>query len=204
MRSALLMPWVALGLLLPAPANADMFERDDIITNPTWQRFSVCYDNGCRSLAIVSLSEAQWELVKAALLPAAESAADEREHLREAIALMEKFAGEATGTWKDKGGTFNFGSDGQMDCIDESTNTTLYLTLFQRYDLLHHHRVVDRATRGWFIFGWPHATAVIREIAGTARWAVDSWFLDNGEPPYVLPLEVWRAGWRPQIQPGAR
>jgi hypothetical protein len=198
MRSALLMLWMALGLLLPVPAGAQAFGRDDIITEPTWQRFSVCYDNGCSSLAVVSLTEAQWEQVKATLVPVSWTPAEEREHLRNAIALLETFAGQATGTWKDKGGTFNFRSDGQMDCVDESINTTLYLTMFQRYNLLHHHRVADRAVRGWFIFGWPHETAVIREIGSKALWAVDSWFLDNGQPPYVLPLEVWKAGWTPE------
>lgn len=107
-----------------------------------------------------------------------------------------------TGTWRDKGGTFN-GGEGQMDCIDESINTTLYLTMLQKFGLMRLHRVEDRATRGWFLAGWPHTTAVISEIAmnrenGTYRlWAVDSWFLDNGEPPFILPLETWKAGWEP-------
>ncbi len=51
-----------------------------------------------------------------------------------------------------------------MDCIDESINTTLYLTMFQKFGLLREHQVEDRATRGWFIGGWPHTTAVISEI----------------------------------------
>jgi hypothetical protein len=63
--------------------------------------------------------------------------------------------------------------------------------------LLRHHHVADRATRGWFIFGFPHTTAVIHEDARNAEWAVDSWFLDNGEPPFILPLDVWKKGWRP-------
>lgn len=199
-RSVFLMLLVAFGLALPARGWADNFGRHDIITDPSRQRFSVCYDYGCQSLAEVSLSEAQWDQVKAALQAAgtaADTAAEERERLRTAIALMEKFAGAATGTWRDKGGTFISVMEGQMDCIDESINSTLYLTMFQKYGLLRHHRVTDRATRGWFIFGWPHTTAVIREIATNARWAVDSSFLDNGQPPYVLPLKVWKGGWKP-------
>lgn len=198
MRPASLLLSVVTVFLPFVPAHADVFPRDDIITEPTWQRFSVCYDNGCRSLAEVSFSEAQSQEVESTLHPAAASAAEEREQLRDAIALMEQLVGRATGTSADKGRTFNFSADGQMDCVDESTNTALYLTMFQRYKLLRHHRVVDRATRGWFVFGWPHVTAVIREIATSARWAVDSWFLDNGQPPYVLPLEIWKAGWEPE------
>jgi len=186
------------SLLTPLCASADIFVRDDIITEPTWQRFSVCYDNGCSSLAQVSLLQGQWEQLRAIFSPLAGTPAEERERIRAAIALMEKLVGDATGTWRDKGGTFNFAASGQMDCIDESTNTSLYLTMFYRYGLLRHHRVGDRATRGWFVFGWPHTTAVIREIAGNTLWAVDSWFLDNGAPPFILPLDVWKKGWNPK------
>ena len=197
MQFSRLAPWLLFGLLLPLHARADVFPRDDIISDPTWQRFSVCYDNGCRSLAYVSLTRQQWEQVRAIFFPLANTAAEERQHIRAGIALMEKFAGAATGTWRDKGGTFNFSSAGQMDCIDESINTTLYLTMFYKYGLLRHHHVADRATRGWFIFGFPHTTAVIHEDARNADWAVDSWFLDNGEPPFILPLDVWKNGWKP-------
>lgn len=189
--------WLLLGLLLPLHARADVFPRDDIITDPTWQRFSVCYDNGCRSLAYVSLTQQQWEQLRALFDPPANTAAEERQRIRAGIARMEQFTGDATGTWRDKGGTFNFGSGGQMDCIDESTNTSLYLTMFYKYGMLRYHHVVDRATRGWFIFGFPHTTAVIRENVSNAAWAVDSWFLDNGEPPFILPLDVWKKGWKP-------
>jgi hypothetical protein len=190
--------WVSLGLLVPLQASADVFGRDDIITDPTWQRFSVCYDHGCQSLAYVALTDQQWQQLRAAFLPPAETAAEERQRVRAAIAMMETFVGHATSTWRDKGGTFNSGKTGQMDCIDESINTSLYLTMFYKYGMLRHHRVDERATRGWFIFGWPHTTAVIRENARNASWAVDSWFLDNGEPPFILPLDVWKQGWKPK------
>ena len=85
----------------------------------------------------------------------------------------------------------------EMDCIDESTNTTIYLTLFKRQGLLHHHEIMDRSTRGWFLFGMPHTTAVVNERANDSLWAVDSWFLDNGEPPFIVPLRTWRRGWKP-------
>lgn len=189
---------MSLGLLLPLPASADVFVRDDIISDPTWQRFSVCYDNGCSSLDYLGLTPQRWEQLRALFFPLAETAAEERERVRAAIALMEAFVGKATGTWQDKGGTFNFGITGQMDCIDESINTSLYLTMFHKYGMLRHHQVHDRATRGWFFFGWPHTTAVIREHARNALWAVDSWFLDNGEPPFILPLGVWKKGWDPR------
>ncbi|GAB1412250.1 MAG: hypothetical protein LC123_00880 [Burkholderiales bacterium] len=189
-------------ILLCLPARADVFVRDDIVLDPTPDRMSICHGNGCVLLSQVSLASGQWHQLRDVFLPLTNSAEEEREKLRRAIALMEQFVGAMTGTWRDKGGTFN-GGEGQMDCIDESINTTLYLTMLQKFGLMRLHRVEDRATRGWFLAGWPHTTAVISEIAmnrenGTYRlWAVDSWFLDNGEPPFILPLETWKAGWEP-------
>ena len=84
-----------------------------------------------------------------------------------------------TGTSTDKGGNWaGWGLPGQMDCIDESTNTTIYLRMLQKDGLLRWHQAGDRATR-WTPFTWPHTTAVIEERDSLLRWAVDSWFLDN-------------------------
>lgn len=185
-----------------ASVRADVFVREDIISDPSPKQLTVCHGNGCLDLGYLSLTQEQWQGLQNAFLPMAQSAEEERERLRHAIQLMEIVAGDATGTWRDKGGTFN-GGDGQMDCIDESINTTLYLTMFQKYGLMRAHTVENRTTRGWFIGGWPHTTAVIREKTSDASmgrkllWAVDSWFLDNGEPPVVLPLEEWESGWEP-------
>lgn len=183
--------------LLTAGARADVFVRDDIIADPAPELLTACYNNGCRGMDFVSFTPQQWSELRATFFPLAVDAAEERERMRTAVALMERYVGAATGTWQDKGGTLNSGA-GQMDCIDESINTTLYLTLFQKYGLLRHHRVAERATRGWFILGWPHTTAVVSETGSDAQWAVDSWFLDNGEPPFILPLDVWRNGWEPE------
>lgn len=198
-RWAQLLPGMVCCLTL---ARAEVFPRSEIIVEPTPAMFNVCHGNGCRDLSFVSLNPVQWQDVLRIFHPLAPTPAEERERLRAAIALMEKFVGAANGTWRDKGGTFNPG-EGQMDCIDESTNTTLYLTMFERYGLMRLHRVEDRATRGWFIGGWPHASAVIGEAGDfrggkpRALWAVDSWFLDNGQPPFIIPLETWKAGWQP-------
>ncbi|MCP3866933.1 MAG: hypothetical protein GY703_02315 [Gammaproteobacteria bacterium] len=85
-----------------------------------------------------------------------------------------------------------------MDCIDESTNTTNYLAMMQKDRLLKWHRLEDRSTRGFFIFGMPHTTAVINDRSTGLMWAVDSWFHDNGVPPEILPLDQWRGGWEPE------
>jgi len=180
--------------------RADVFVRQDIITDPDPARFNICYDHGCASLAWVTLSAEQWQRLRAVFSSPAATASDEREQIRNAIALFETIVGAMTGTAQDKGGDWaGWGLPGQMDCIDESTNTTIYLLMLEKYGLLRWHRVADRSTR-WSLFSWPHTTAVIEERASRKKWAVDSWFLDNGEPPFVLPLQTWKDGWKPPRQ----
>lgn len=189
-----------IGATLALNCHADTFVREDIITDPDPAQFNICYDHGCASLAWVKLSAEQWQRVRAVFAQPADTPFAERGQIRIAIALFEAIVGAMTGTASDKGGTWaGFGLPGQMDCIDESTNTTIYLRMLQKHGLLRWHSVADRSTR-WSLFSWPHTTAVIEERASLRRWAVDSWFLDNGEPPFVLPLETWREGWKPLPQ----
>ena len=59
---------------------------------------------------------------------------------------------------------------GQMDCIDESTNTRALLRYLEHQKLLTHHTVASNATRGMIIDGrYFHSTAVIRDSAGV-KW----------------------------------
>ncbi|MBI3343435.1 MAG: hypothetical protein HY028_00920 [Gammaproteobacteria bacterium] len=178
---------------LAQPVLADTFVRPDIITDPTPARFSVCSEHTCKRVTVVGLQPEQWQRERRLFLPPPLDAVQERERIAQAIALMEAMVGPLTGTEQDKGRNFQgVGIEGQMDCIDESTNTTTYLTMLLKDGLLKWHSVEDRATRGFFIFGWPHTTAVIREAGSDALFAVDSWFLDNGQPPYIQKLEDWR------------
>lgn len=63
---------------------------------------------------------------------------------------------------------------GQMDCIDESTNTDNFLRYLQSRGWLKHHTVARRTSRGAFFDGrYPHWTAVVEDKQGQ-KWAVDS------------------------------
>jgi hypothetical protein len=76
-----------------------------------------------------------------------------------------------------------------MDCIDESTNTYQYLSALQELDLMKWHHVDLKQRRiVWFATHW---TATIREIDSNQRFAVDSWYRDNGELPYIQPIADW-------------
>jgi hypothetical protein len=62
---------------------------------------------------------------------------------------------------------------------------------------LHGGRIGEAAWRGNFVDGWPHNTAVLIENGTGASYAVDSWFFANGVEPAIVPLDEWKAGWRP-------
>jgi hypothetical protein len=191
-------PATLLVLLATAPARAELFVRDDIITAPTPEAFSVCFDHTCASVAGVSLTPDEWRAATLPLQQPAATAVAERAAIAESIALLEAIVGRYTGTHRDRGRNLpGIGQAGQLDCIDESTNSTTYLRLLERDGLLRHHRVGKRSTRFGLFIGMPHTTAVIVEAGSERRYAVDSWFLDNGQPPFIAELEHWKAGAAP-------
>ena len=126
-------------------------------------------------------------------------AKSERSAIRQAIAFLEESIGRKTGSDEDIAGTYQRLGRYQQDCIDESTNTTTYLLLLDQLDLLHYHNVNPLTSRPPIISGrlGPHRTAVIREKSTGIKYAVDSWFYDNGIEPEIVPLDTWFWGWHP-------
>lgn len=180
---------------MPGAVPAEGFFREGIITDPVPALFSICFDHSCTTVVSVSLTTEEWRYASQPLQSPAHSAAGERSAIACAIARFENVVGRHTGTSADLGRNLQgFGQPGQLDCIDESTNTTTYLRLLERNGLLHYHDVGDRVTRFGFSAGMPHTTAVIQERTTGARFAVDSWFFDNGEPAYIVDLAAWRSG----------
>jgi hypothetical protein len=191
--------WFFSLLLLPALAWGDADAITHVLQqDPQLEHFEFCQGGGCQTVQSVSLDEDEWREVRDLFDPEPENADEERHQIGYAIALLERIVGLKTGTDGDRGGTFgNSDYPGQLDCNDEAANTTTYMRLMAKDGLLHFHEVVDTKTRGFFFNGWPHTTAVIQEIDSGNKFAVDSWFYDNGELPVILPLQVWQSGWRP-------
>lgn len=153
--------------------------------------FVHCYDFGCKSTQEIRFGVDHWRQIGALFNQAALDREQEKQAIRRAVALMERISGEMSGTHLDKAGNFQ-GRDlpRQMDCIDESTNTFQYLLALEQRDFLKWHRVDLKQRRiVWFITHW---TATIREIDTDARFAVDSWYRDNGELPFIQPISDWR------------
>ena len=187
-----------LALLLSTLVVADVFVRDDIITEPSYDRFSVCHNHTCQEVINLSIKRTEWQEISSPLQALSITASEERAAIATAVANMETVVGKLAGTHADKGGNLKgFGQPGQMDCIDESTNTASYLNMFAEDGLLQHHSVADRSTRFGIFAGLPHTTAVIRENLSGQLFAVDSWFFDNGKPPAIIEIQQWKAGWEP-------
>lgn len=167
-----------------------------------------CQGGGCAISQRIALTASDWQKIEAIFASPNHQVIEnltperERKNIAIAIGLLEELVGIKTGTASDRAGTFNNRAfPGQMDCNDEAINTTTYIRLMQQYGLLKWHAVEDMRTRNFFFNGWPHSTAVIHENTSGQRFAVDSWFYDNGAPATIVPFETWKAGYFPENSP---
>lgn len=197
--------WLTVCLfLLSGPVAAD-------------ERISVCYNYGCAAEDVVRYTESQLAWARKAML-AAKTPEQERAALAPVIGRLYYWAGRQTPIYADKGGnTADDAAPGSMDCIDHSTTTTRLLKMLARRGMLRFHEVEDVAKRSRF-FIFDHYSAVIEELpprwlarekiryvqespeeAKSDRFAVDSWFVDNGQPAVILPLDDWKDGAGPRV-----
>jgi len=166
----------------------------------TEENFPHCEGYGCPIYKNVMLNKRDWKIIEKAYGKKARNAAEEREKAAQAIGAFERVVGPITGTDVDVAGTFGKTGKGQLDCVDESTNTTIYLMLLKQKGLLNFHEIEQPQVR-WPIIsgrGWMHQTAAVTEKKTGSQYAIDSWFDDNGAAARVIPLEDWRNGWHPE------
>jgi hypothetical protein len=161
-------------------------------------RVSVCYGYSCVAQADIAYSAAQMDEVRR-LLQSAADAEGERELLAEAVGRLYRWAGEQSDIANDRAGNYADGHvSGKMDCIDHSTSTTRLLHLLAGYESLRWHRVLEPQARYFLGLIANHWSAVIEETGG-GRFVVDSWFVNNGEPAVILPLDEWKKGAGPDV-----
>lgn len=167
----------------------------------TQDDFPHCQDYGCRTYKNVILNSHDWKRIEKAFGGKAKNAKEEREKTALTVGTFERIVGPMTKTDGDIAGTFGKTGHGQLDCVDESTNTTIYLMLLKQRGLLRFHEIEQPQVRYPIISGrgWMHQTAVLAEKETGTQYAVDSWFEDGGYPAYVVPLEAWRNGWHPGV-----
>src|SRR5690242_15938720 len=115
---------LAAGLLLTlsecAPID-DPSESKFLISfaspDPVPGNFFACYGYGCKYRARIALTDEEWQEVRATFDPPPEDAATERQQIGEAVAQLERFFGERTGTLvHQEDSRLNFGDPTQLDC----------------------------------------------------------------------------------------
>ncbi|WP_306603634.1 hypothetical protein [Azonexus sp.] len=165
----------------------------------------ICHGYSCVAQVDIRYSRGQLGDVRRQLFSAVD-AADERKMLAEVIGQLYRWAGQQSDVRNDRGGNYADGhAPGKMDCIDHSTSTTRLLGLLEKRGYLRWHRVLAPEPRYLLGLVASHWSAVIEEItenndAGDmARFVVDSWFVDNGEPAVILPLADWKKGAGPDV-----
>lgn len=192
----------------PVFAYAELSEISRIFRQtPSLNKFEVCQGGGCAEISKTSLTELEWNAVTRIFNVPTKSAQEsnevvERQKIAQAIGLLEDLIGKKIGTTGDLAGTFFNGSlTGQQDCNDEAINTTTYMRLLKNNGYMPLHEIEDTRTRNFFFTGWPHTTAVIREIKTGERYAVDSWFYDNGHAATIVTFKQWKANFQPEDSP---
>lgn len=155
--------------------------------------FRVCHGYDCYYQTKVILTAKDLGRIRDLLHKGSKSPALEREALRKAIAIFEERSTATIGV-RDKP-RMQFGKariKGQMDCVDESTNTDNFLRYLHSQGWLKYHQPTRKTTRGSFFDGrYPHWTAVMQDNEGL-KWAVDSWFEPGGGLPDIMPLAEWK------------
>jgi hypothetical protein len=210
-KLALQRSWILVcytALLSPKLVHAELSDISRIFRQtPSLNQFEVCQGGGCAEISKISLTELEWNAVSRIFNVPTKSAQEsnevvERQKIAQAIGMLEDLVGKKIGTSADLAGTFFDGKlNGQQDCNDEAINSTTYMLLLKQKGLMPLHEIEDMRTRNFFFTGWPHTTAVIREIKTGERYAVDSWFYDNGHAATIVPFAQWKANFKPDDSP---
>ena len=169
---------------------------------PQLNAFEICQGGGCAKVSKTALTDLEWNAVTHIFNKPALNAEEERQKIAQAVGMLEDLVGKKIGTAGDLAGTFFNGNlTGQQDCNDEAINSTTYMRLLKQNGLMPLHEIEDMRTRNFFFTGWPHTTAVIREIKTAERYAVDSWFYDNGHAATIITFKQWKANFQPEDSP---
>lgn len=166
---------------------------------------SVCFNFGCAAEEVAAFSEIRLTWADE-MLATADTAQRERQLLSLVMGRFYAWAGQQTPIHADRAGNRDDqGLRGAMDCIDHATTATRFLRLLERRGALRFHRVLEPALRGWI---FQHASAQIEEVGPNLmhaetehihRFAVDSWYVDNGHSAPVIPIEIWQEGSSPDV-----
>jgi hypothetical protein len=189
---AWLIPLLAVSAITSACVDGAV--RDGGTVSQASDAIPVCHGYGCKYRTRVVLGAPDIERLGAILAGGATSPGDERAAIGRAVAYFDRRAFDTIGIRDEPRSKLGAGGvRGQLDCIDESTNTRSLLLFLRGRHLLRHHDVGRNISRGLLVDGrYFHSTAVISEPGGK-EWAVDSWYSATGGEPDIIPLDQWEA-----------
>ncbi len=194
----LLISAVFAAISLPSPSAASQealrWFRSQGFVGPEGTRIIACHGYGCSRRQAISVDGAWLDRARTLLKAGRASADAERKALAQVVSTYTAYLAAAIGGQRDVPGSpaRMSGVHGQMDCLDETANTTSLLLVLQEEGLLTHHQVEGPESRGFFFDGrYPHFSAVIVDGSGK-EWAVDPWNRAPGQRPEILPLMQWR------------
>jgi len=187
------------ALSLPSPASASQealrWLQSQGYAGPAGTRIIACHGYGCARRQAISV-DGSWLSRASALLKAGRVSPEaERRALAQVVSAYTAYLAATIGGKPDVPGSpaRMSGVHGQMDCLDETANTTSLLLVLQDQGLLNYHDVEQPESRGFFLDGrYPHFSAVIAEKSSGREWAVDPWRRAPGQSPEILPLVQWR------------
>jgi hypothetical protein len=194
MRRAFLLAAFLLTACGGTPHTPVYYLSNHNIPIPTLEKFPHCRGYGCTKIEPIGLNKKEWTTVRTDL--PGNTAENERSKIAKSIGAFERTVGPIAKTNKDVAGSYIQPGPYQHDCVDESVNSTIYLMLMDQNDWLKFHEVLAPTSR--MFFSLPHSTAVIRDKATGERYAVDSWFHDNGADAEIIPLSTWKRRWHPE------
>ncbi|MEZ5811296.1 MAG: hypothetical protein R3D45_07755 [Rhizobiaceae bacterium] len=188
---------IVAGLLCALPLSACTSISSNYsgeITRTNTTRIIVCHGFDCSYKTPYHVSQQDWDRFAEIMAAGAHSPEAERAAVAAADMFYEERAVLAIGVRDEaKSDITQSRMRGQMDCIDESTNTRSLLLFLAKNDWLRYHKVEFNVSRGVFLDArYPHSTAVLKEIGTGRKWAVDSWYEATGGKPDIMPLENWK------------
>lgn len=160
--------------------------------NASKDNFIYCYGYGCTKTMRLGFSDHEWKQISKIFKKKSKTAKAERIKIGKAIALMEKYTGELAGTKQDlPKAPIIRKSFQELDCIDETVNTTKYLSFLKEAGFLKFHEVGEPVFKGMLNGAYPHNSASVIEIETDTVFVIDSYIYKNGAQPNIRGLDNW-------------
>jgi hypothetical protein len=187
-----------IGILLLAPLAGCASVSSNYtgeITETDTSRIFVCHGYDCNYKTKMVMTQADANRYAGIMARGRGSPGAERRAVAAAIQYFEEKSAALIGHRDTPKSQFTNGRvKGEMDCIDEGTNSQSLLRYLVARGLLRHHTAGPTVSRGFILDGqFPHVGATLLEKGGT-KWVVDSWPVPVGAPPEIMLLEQWMVG----------